>query len=154
MNGEWKSREKDKKKEGKGGRSTFLPKDNIVRFPDMFFPQHPLIMKKSCKALIKYLFAEGNGNHIIMKKYSPCLFLEYGEFLHCKGQKFMDFAAIMKEIEAETDRVTGSNKGISNLPINLRVYSPHGEYFISIYIYIYIRDGPVIGTILAQGLYS
>ena len=49
MKGEWKSREKDKKKEGKGGRSTFPPKDNIVRFPDMFFPQHPLIMKKSCK---------------------------------------------------------------------------------------------------------
>jgi len=50
---------------------------------------------------------------------------EYGEFLHCKGQKFMDFLSIMKEIEDETDRVTGSNKGISNLPINLRVYSPH-----------------------------
>jgi len=50
---------------------------------------------------------------------------EYGEFLHCKGQKFMDFSSIMKEIEDETDRVTGSNKGISNLPINLRVYSPH-----------------------------
>jgi len=50
---------------------------------------------------------------------------EYGEFLHCKGQKFMDFPAIMKEIEDETDRVTGGNKGISNLPINLRVYSPH-----------------------------
>ena len=53
--------------------------------------------------------------------------LEYGEFLHCKGQKFMDFSAIMKEIENETDRVTGGNKGISNLPINLRVYSPHGR---------------------------
>lgn len=51
---------------------------------------------------------------------------EYGEFLHCKGKKFMDFVAIRKEIEDETDRVTGSNKGISNLPINLRVYSPHG----------------------------
>jgi len=50
---------------------------------------------------------------------------EYGEFLHCKGQKFMDFPAIMKEIENETDRVTGGNKGISNLPINLRVYSPN-----------------------------
>jgi len=50
---------------------------------------------------------------------------EYGEFLHCKGQKFMDFQSIMKEIEDETDRVTGANKGISNLPINLRVYSPH-----------------------------
>lgn len=29
------------------------------------------------------------------------------------------------EIEAETDRITGSNKGISNIPINLRVHSPH-----------------------------
>lgn len=53
---------------------------------------------------------------------------EYGEFLHCKGQKFQDFNAIMKEIEDETDRMTGSNKGISNLPINLRVYSPHGAF--------------------------
>ena len=52
---------------------------------------------------------------------------EYGEFLHCKGKKFMDFLSIMKEIEDETDRVTGSSKGISNLPINLRVYSPHGR---------------------------
>jgi len=50
---------------------------------------------------------------------------EYGEFLHCKKQKFMDFLSIMKEIEDETDRVTGTHKGISNLPINLRVYSPH-----------------------------
>merc|ERR1711953_1662140 len=51
--------------------------------------------------------------------------VEYGEFLHCKGKKFMDFPSIMKEIEDETDRVTGTSKGISNLPINLRVYSPH-----------------------------
>ena len=50
---------------------------------------------------------------------------EYGEFLHAKGKKFTDFLAIQKEIEDETDRMTGSNKGISNLPINLRVYSPH-----------------------------
>ena len=52
---------------------------------------------------------------------------EYGEFLHAKGKKFTDFLAIQKEIEDETDRATGSNKGISNLPINLRVYSPHGK---------------------------
>ncbi|XP_073993758.1 dynamin-1 shibire isoform X4 [Rhodnius prolixus] len=50
---------------------------------------------------------------------------EYGEFLHCKGKKFTDFDEIRREIEAETDRVTGSNKGISNIPINLRVYSPN-----------------------------
>ncbi|XP_023961888.1 dynamin-1 isoform X2 [Malaclemys terrapin pileata] len=50
---------------------------------------------------------------------------EFGEFLHCKGKKFTDFEEIRLEIEAETDRVTGSNKGISSVPINLRVYSPH-----------------------------
>lgn len=50
---------------------------------------------------------------------------EYGEFLHCRGKHFVDFDAIRKEIEDETDRCTGSNKGISPVPINLRIYSPH-----------------------------
>ncbi|RVE65860.1 hypothetical protein OJAV_G00120760 [Oryzias javanicus] len=50
---------------------------------------------------------------------------EYAEFLHCKGKKFIDFDEVRQEIEAETDRVTGANKGISPVPINLRVYSPH-----------------------------
>nr|KAF6400835.1 dynamin 2 [Rousettus aegyptiacus] len=50
---------------------------------------------------------------------------EYAEFLHCKSKKFTDFDEVRQEIEAETDRVTGTNKGISPVPINLRVYSPH-----------------------------
>uniref|UniRef100_A0A8C9VHU8 dynamin GTPase n=1 Tax=Scleropages formosus TaxID=113540 RepID=A0A8C9VHU8_SCLFO len=50
---------------------------------------------------------------------------EYAEFLHCKGKKFTDFDEVRQEIEAETDRVTGANKGISPVPINLRVYSPN-----------------------------
>uniref|UniRef100_A0A8C6PWZ2 Interferon-induced GTP-binding protein Mx n=1 Tax=Nothobranchius furzeri TaxID=105023 RepID=A0A8C6PWZ2_NOTFU len=50
---------------------------------------------------------------------------EYAEFLHCKGKKFVDFDEVRAEIEAETDRITGSNKGISPIPINLRVYSPN-----------------------------
>ncbi|KAM7439843.1 Dynamin-related GTPase protein [Porites harrisoni] len=50
---------------------------------------------------------------------------EFAEFLHCKGKKFTDFEEVRKEIVAETDRETGSNKGISSLPINLRVFSPH-----------------------------
>ncbi|XP_012695670.3 dynamin-1 isoform X2 [Clupea harengus] len=50
---------------------------------------------------------------------------EYAEFLHCKGKKFTDFDEVRLEIEAETDRATGQNKGISPVPINLRVYSPH-----------------------------
>ncbi|XP_056264249.1 dynamin-2 isoform X3 [Pseudoliparis swirei] len=51
--------------------------------------------------------------------------VEYAEFLHCKGRKFVDFDEVRLEIEAETDRITGSNKGISSMPINLRVYSPN-----------------------------
>ncbi|XP_053273007.1 dynamin-2 isoform X4 [Pleuronectes platessa] len=50
---------------------------------------------------------------------------EYAEFLHCKGRKFVDFEEVRQEIEAETERLTGSNKGISPVPINLRVYSPN-----------------------------
>uniref|UniRef100_A0A671QRM0 dynamin GTPase n=1 Tax=Sinocyclocheilus anshuiensis TaxID=1608454 RepID=A0A671QRM0_9TELE len=50
---------------------------------------------------------------------------EYAEFLHCKGKKFTDFDEVRQEIEAETDRATGQNKGISPVPINLRVYSPN-----------------------------
>ncbi|XP_078417702.1 dynamin 3a isoform X1 [Cetorhinus maximus] len=50
---------------------------------------------------------------------------EYAEFLHCKGKKFTDFEEMRHEIEVETDRVTGTNKGISSIPINLRIYSPN-----------------------------
>ncbi|GMT04153.1 hypothetical protein PENTCL1PPCAC_26327 [Pristionchus entomophagus] len=50
---------------------------------------------------------------------------EYAEFLHKKGYRYTDFDAVRKEIEDETDRVTGENKGISPHPINLRVFSPN-----------------------------
>ena len=53
---------------------------------------------------------------------------EWAEFLHQKGKKYTDFSEVRKEIELETDRLTGHNKGISAVPINLRVYSPHGRY--------------------------
>lgn len=54
--------------------------------------------------------------------------LEYAEFLHKKGHKFVDFDLVRKEIEDETDRITGANKGISPVPINLRVFSPNGLF--------------------------
>jgi len=50
---------------------------------------------------------------------------EWGEFLHLPGQKFYDFEEIRAEIERETDRLTGRNKGISNKSINLKIFSPH-----------------------------
>ena len=40
-------------------------------------------------------------------------------------KRFTDFNEIRKEIEQETFRVAGQNKGISKLPINLRIYSPN-----------------------------
>ncbi|KAG1126176.1 hypothetical protein G6F61_002193 [Rhizopus arrhizus] len=50
--------------------------------------------------------------------------LEYGEFLHIKDKKFYEFREICQEIEHETNRLAGANKGISKLPIHLRIYSP------------------------------
>lgn len=49
---------------------------------------------------------------------------EWGEFLHKPGQRFYDFRAIRKEIENETSRIAGSNKSISKIPINLKIFSP------------------------------
>ena len=39
-------------------------------------------------------------------------------------KRFTDFNEIRKEIEQETFRVAGQNKGVSKLPISLRIYSP------------------------------
>ncbi|ORY88161.1 Dynamin central region-domain-containing protein [Leucosporidium creatinivorum] len=49
---------------------------------------------------------------------------EYGEFLHL-DKRFYDFGEVRKEIENETLRVAGGNKGISRLPIHLKIYSPN-----------------------------
>ncbi|CAL8342749.1 unnamed protein product [Lota lota] len=78
---------------------------------------------------------------------------EWGTFLHCKGQVclceeykritlpsfhcvvlecndvcllkvFADFAEIRSEIEKETERSSGDNKGISPEPIHLKIFSP------------------------------
>jgi dynamin GTPase len=50
---------------------------------------------------------------------------EWGEFLHAPGKKFYDFEAIREEIDADTARVCGSNKGLDGRAIHLRVSSPH-----------------------------
>lgn len=47
----------------------------------------------------------------------------YAEFVHKKGHKFTDFKDVQKEIVKDTERVAGGNKGISNLPIVVKVYS-------------------------------
>eukprot|EP01129_Flabellula_baltica_P011241 TRINITY_DN4876_c0_g1_i1.p1 TRINITY_DN4876_c0_g1~~TRINITY_DN4876_c0_g1_i1.p1 ORF type:complete len:717 (+),score=179.00 TRINITY_DN4876_c0_g1_i1:14-2164(+) len=50
---------------------------------------------------------------------------EWGVFSHNPSQIFTDFQKIKEEIERETDRLTGSNKGISSQAISLKIYSPY-----------------------------
>lgn len=57
--------------------------------------------------------------------YTLAPFEEWGEFQHLPNKMFSDFQEIKAEIEKETDRLTGTNKGISNKPIRLKIYSPH-----------------------------
>ena len=52
-------------------------------------------------------------------------FSEWGEFLHRPNELFYNFEEIREEIQRETDRLTGRNKGISSTAINLKIYSPH-----------------------------
>ncbi|XP_063636233.1 dynamin-1-like protein isoform X4 [Cydia splendana] len=48
---------------------------------------------------------------------------EWGKFLHTKDKIYTDFDQIRQEIERETDRMAGNNKGICPEPINLKIYS-------------------------------
>jgi len=50
---------------------------------------------------------------------------EWGKFLHHKDKKFYNFDTIRQEILNETERLAGGNKGISDQPISLKIYSPH-----------------------------
>ncbi|XP_022639220.1 dynamin-related protein 3A isoform X2 [Vigna radiata var. radiata] len=50
---------------------------------------------------------------------------EFGEFLHLPGRKFHDFSQIRSEIQVETDREAGGNKGVSDKQIRLKIFSPN-----------------------------
>lgn len=62
----------------------------------------------------------------ILHNYTGTVNLEeWGEFLHCKNKVFKDFDEIRNEIQNETNKVAGSNKGICPEPISLKIYSIH-----------------------------
>ncbi|XP_069355205.1 dynamin-1-like protein isoform X9 [Maniola hyperantus] len=48
---------------------------------------------------------------------------EWAKFLHTKERIYSNFDEIRQEIERETDRMAGSNKGISPEAINLKIFS-------------------------------
>ncbi|XP_076468688.1 dynamin-1-like protein [Babylonia areolata] len=49
---------------------------------------------------------------------------EWAKFLHTKEKIYTDFDEIRQEIDRETDRLSGTNKGICPDPISIKVYSP------------------------------
>ncbi|XP_061949761.1 dynamin-related protein 3A-like isoform X1 [Populus nigra] len=50
---------------------------------------------------------------------------EWGEFLHLPGKRFYDFSEIRSEIQAETAKEAGGNKGVSDKQIRLKIFSPN-----------------------------
>ncbi|XP_008237240.1 PREDICTED: dynamin-related protein 3A [Prunus mume] len=50
---------------------------------------------------------------------------EYGEFLHVPGRRFHDFSEIRREIQLETEREAGGNKGVTDKQIRLKIFSPN-----------------------------
>ena len=50
-----------------------------------------------------------------------------------------DAASVRKEIQDETDRITGKTKQISPVPIHLSIYSPNGMSIIEL-IYLPFYD--------------
>ena len=48
---------------------------------------------------------------------------DHAIFLHEPDRKYFNFQQVRDEIQRETDRLTGSNKNISSVPIFLKIYS-------------------------------
>lgn len=48
---------------------------------------------------------------------------EWAKFLHTKNKIYTDFIDVRKEIELETERMSGTNKQICQEPISLKIYS-------------------------------
>ena len=48
---------------------------------------------------------------------------DWAEFSHKPGECFYDFNKVKEEIENDTEKVCGRNKGISSHPILLKIFS-------------------------------
>ncbi|CAM9685903.1 unnamed protein product [Ectocarpus fasciculatus] len=89
-----------------------------------FLPRGSGIVTRRPLILQLYCTAGAAEDEVLLQEDMP-EDAEWGEFLHRPGEKFFNFEDIRAEIERETDRITGTNKGISKQSINLRVFSPH-----------------------------
>jgi dynamin 1-like protein len=69
--------------------------------------------------------ADGDAVHVPHTPASVAGQGEWAEFHHIPGRRFYDFQEVKREIESETARIAGNNKGINRQPINLKIYSAH-----------------------------
>ncbi|XP_031704942.1 dynamin-1-like protein isoform X2 [Anarrhichthys ocellatus] len=99
----------------------FLPRGSGI------VTRRPLVLQLVNVAPLQERLKTENGNGVKQNaqfSYPGVKAEEWGTFLHCKNQTFADFQEIRREIEAETERNSGDNKGISPEPIYLKIFSP------------------------------
>ncbi|XP_034025872.1 dynamin-1-like protein isoform X3 [Thalassophryne amazonica] len=99
----------------------FLPRGSGI------VTRRPLVLQLVNVAPLKERLKTENGSEVkqtSQNSYSAVRAEEWGTFLHCNNQIFTDFLEIRQEIEAETERTSGGNKGINPEPINLKIFSP------------------------------
>uniref|UniRef100_A0A673AZ27 Dynamin-1-like protein n=1 Tax=Sphaeramia orbicularis TaxID=375764 RepID=A0A673AZ27_9TELE len=99
----------------------FLPRGSGI------VTRRPLVLQLVHVAPLEERLKIENGNGVKQNaqiSYPGVKAEEWGTFLHCKNQIFTDFQEIRREIETETDRSSGENKGISPEPIYLKIFSP------------------------------
>jgi dynamin 1-like protein len=92
---------------------TFLPSRQVGRD---FLPRGPEICTRR-PLLLQLVHTPANP-----RSNAPS---EWGEFLHRPGERFTDFEEIRREIDQETNRVTGTNKAVSDQQIRLKICSPN-----------------------------
>lgn len=91
----------------------FLPRGSGI------VTRRPLILQ-----LINVPEDEAEEDAIAYRNPSAARRNEWAEFHHIPNRRFNDFGDVKREIESETSRVAGVNKGISRQPISLKIYSP------------------------------
>ena len=69
------------------------------------------------------------SSHSVEISLLLCFAIEYAVFGHKPQQRFVNYADVRAEIENDTKAVVRDDMGVSNIPINLTIFSPHGIHF-------------------------
>ena len=78
------------------------------------------ILESLFHAIFSVMFTSSSNSKYIFLPFDP---LNVCTLKYLYSQVYTDWDAVRKEIEAETERMAGSNKGICPEPISLKFYS-------------------------------